>query len=82
MLDYALPYAPILFIVCGYGIVKLGGRFWRSGPRSSLLLWCARMKCLSVVDTESTNSETGQSKNVTHCLLWPELQGCDQRCIK
>jgi hypothetical protein len=81
MLDDLLVYQPILFIVGSYCIVKLGGRFWRSGPRS-LVLWCARMKCLSVVDTEATTSETGQSENVTHCLLWPELHGCDQRCIK
>jgi len=37
---------------------------------------------LSVVDTETTISETGQSEKVIHCLLWPKLQGCDQRCIK
>ena len=81
MLDYSLPYALILFIACGYGVVKLGGWFRRSGPRVSLL-WCARMKCLSVVDTEVITAETGQSEKVTHCLLWPELRGCDQRCIK
>jgi len=81
MLDDLLVYQPILFIVGSYCIVKLGGRFWRSGPRS-LVLWCARMKSMSVVDTEVTTSETGQSEKVTHCLLWPELHGCDQRCIK
>jgi hypothetical protein len=77
MLDDLLVYQPILFIVGSYCIVKLGGRFWRSAPHS-LLLWCARMKCFAVVDTE----ETGQGKKVTHCLLWPELRSCDQRCIK
>lgn len=81
MLDYLHPYALILFIVCGYGSVKLGGWFRRSRSQSSVL-WCARMKCLSVVDTAVTKSETGQSETVTHCLLWPELQGCDQRCMK
>jgi len=81
MIDYGVPYALILFIVCGDGVVKLGGWRRRAAPRSSVL-WCARMKCLSVVDTETTRSETGQSEKVTHCLLWPELQGCDQRCIK
>ncbi len=81
MLDDLLMYQPILFIVGGYCIVKLGGWFWRSRSRA-LVLWCARMKCLSVVDTEGTTSETGQSEKVIHCLLWPELKDCDQRCIK
>ena len=81
MLDPVLPYPLILFIVCGYGAVKLDGWRRRSGSRS-MVLWCARMKCLSVVDTEATTSETGRSENVTHCLLWPELHGCDQHCIK
>jgi hypothetical protein len=82
MFEPVLPYAPTLFIVCGYGVAKLGGWLRRSGPHSALVLWCARMKCLSVVDTEGTTSETGQSEKVTHCLLWPELKDCDQRCIK
>lgn len=58
MLDHVLPYALILLIVGGCGVIKLGGWFWRSGPHSSLLLWCARMKCFSVVDTEVTQSCT------------------------
>lgn len=81
MLDDLSIYQPILLIIGGYCIVKLGGWFWRSGPRS-LVLWCARMKCVSVVDTEAIRSETGQSEKVTQCLLWPELHACDQRCIK
>jgi len=81
MFDPVLLYAPILFIACGYGAVKLGVWFRRSGRQSSLL-WCARMKCFSVVDTEISNSKTGQSKTVIHCLLWPELKDCDQRCVK
>jgi len=81
MLDDLLIFQPILFIVGGYCIVKLGGWFLRSAPRS-LVLWCARMKCLAVVDTEVTTSESGRSEKVIHCLLWPELHGCDQRCIK
>lgn len=81
MLDFGLLYALILFIVGGYGVVKLIGWLRRSSPHSSVL-WCARMKCFSVVDTEVTKSETGQSKKVVHCLLWPELHDCDQRCIK
>ena len=81
MLDYGLLYTVILFVIGGYGVVRLGGWFRRSDPHAALL-WCARMKCLSVVDTEVITSETGQSEKVTHCLLWPELHGCDQRCIK
>ena len=80
MLDYGLPYALILFIVCGYGGVKLGTWLRRLRPSSSVL-WCARMKSFSVVDTEVRNSAAGQSETVTHCLLWPELKDCDQRCI-
>jgi hypothetical protein len=76
-----LLYTLILFVIGSYGVVKVCGWFRRSAPHSSLL-WCARMKCLAVVDTEVTLSETDQSEKVTHCLLWPELQGCDQRCIK
>ena len=81
MLDYLHPYVLVLFIICGYGAAKLGVWAWRSRQRS-LLLWCARMKCFSIVDTEATSAETGQSSNVTHCLLWPELKECDQRCVK
>jgi hypothetical protein len=81
MLDPVSPYALLLFIACGYGGVKLGRWFWRSAPNSSVR-WCARMKCLSVVDTEVTTTATGQSENVTDCLLWPELRDCDQRCSK
>ncbi len=81
MFDYGMLYALILLVLSVYGIVKLSGWFLRSGPHSSLL-WCARMRCLSVVDTEVSSSATGQSENVSHCLLWPELKDCDQRCIK
>lgn len=81
MLDYLHPYALILLIVGGYGVVKLGLWFRRSGASSSLL-WCARMRCFTIVDTEVNTSDTGQSKNVTRCLLWPELKNCDQRCVK
>lgn len=79
--DYLHPYVLILFIVCGYGAAKLGVWFRRSGWHSSLL-WCARMRCFSVVDTEVSNSETGRSETVSHCLLWPALKDCDQRCVK
>lgn len=81
MLDQVLPNALILFIACGYEGVKIGAWFRRSAPDSSVR-WCAKMKCLSVVDTGVTLLETGESKNLTRCLLWPELHGCDQRCIK
>lgn len=81
LLDNALPYALIVFILCGYGVAKLSPRFRRSGARS-LVLWCARMKCMTLVDTEMSDSEAGQSEKVTHCLLWPELKDCDQRCVK
>jgi hypothetical protein len=70
-----------LFIACSHGVVKLGGWFRRSAPHSSVR-WCGKMKCLSVIDTGITILETGQSKSLTRCLLWPELKDCDQRCIK
>ena len=81
MPDLGLFYVLILFVVGVYSVVRLRGRLLRSGAHSSLL-WCSRMKCFSVVDTEVTKCETGQSKKVTDCLLWPELHDCDQRCIK
>ena len=81
MLDDLHPYALILFIICGYGAAKLGVWFHRAGQHSSLL-WCARMRCFSIVDTEVISAETSQSANVTHCLLWPDLKECDQRCVK
>ena len=81
MFDYLHPYALILFIICGYGAVKLGLWLHRAGHHSSLL-WCARMSCFSIVDTEVTGGETDQSRNVSQCLLWPELKECDQRCVK
>jgi hypothetical protein len=81
LLDNGLLYALLLFIACGHGVVKLGGWFRRSAPDSSAR-WCAKMKCLSVIDTGVTILETGQSKSLTRCLLWPDLHGCDQRCIK
>jgi hypothetical protein len=81
VLDNGLLSALLVFIACGHGVAKLGGWFRRSAPHSSVR-WCAKMKRLSVIDTGITILETGQSKSLTRCVLWPELKDCDQRCTK
>jgi hypothetical protein len=81
MLDNGLLYALLLFIACGSAVAKLDGWFRRSAPHSSVR-WCGKMMHLSVVDAGVTILETGQTKSLTRCVLWPELQDCNQRCIK
>lgn len=81
MLANAYLYGLMFLIVCGYGARKLGLWEPRSGQRKSLL-WCSKMKCLSIVKTKIIQSATGPSETVTNCLLWPELKDCDQRCVK
>ena len=50
--------------------------------QESWLVFCARMRCLSLVDTEPVTEGAARGLVVRHCLLWPTLKDCDQRCFK
>ena len=80
MLDYAYLYGLMLLSVCGNG-ARMFGLWARPKAQRSLVLWCSRMKCLSLVETEITKAASDGHETVTHSLLWPELKDCDQRCV-
>lgn len=79
--DITVAGAVILFILGWYGLIRASGHFRPSQWQTSVA-WCARMKCMSLIETEPPRGEEKYSLNVSHCLLWPELHDCDQRCIR
>jgi hypothetical protein len=62
-------------------LAKLAVKRLKSG-QESWLVFCASTKCLSLVDTETVAGEERPVLVVRHCVLWPTLEGCDQRCVK
>jgi len=68
----------LVFIWCG--LIRFAGRF-RPARWQSIMVWCARMKCISLIEAEPVANKERKSAAVCHCLLWPELHDCDQRCI-
>jgi hypothetical protein len=78
--DITVAGAVILFVLGWYGLIRLSGHFRPSQWQASMV-WCARMKCISLIDTEPARPEKKNSLTVSHCLLWPDLRDCDQRCI-
>ena len=73
--------AAIPFIVGHHSLFKHCGRLFLLN-REQWLVLCAATKCLSLVDTETVAGVGRPDLVVGHCLLWPTLQGCDQRCVK
>ena len=81
MIEVAAAIAAIPFILGTYRFGRLGGRVSKSRQRPWLVL-CARMKCISLIRTETMPGAGKPALAVRHCVLWPTLQGCDQRCVK
>ena len=79
--DITVAGAVILFVLGWYGLIRLAGHFRPSQWQESVV-WCARKKCMSLIETEPPRGEEKNSRNVSNCLLWPELHHCDQRCIR
>jgi hypothetical protein len=81
MNNFDMSVAASLVMLGGYGLILFVGRLLKS--RGQLwFVWCSRVKCFSLVDTGSVPPGEEKSPAVQHCLLWPELHSCDQRCIK
>ena len=79
--DSAAAGLAILLVFIWYGVIRLAGRL-RPPQWQASVAWCARMKRMSLIETEPPRGEEKYSLNVSHCLLWPELHDCDQRCIR
>ena len=79
--DITVAGAVILFVIGWYGFIRLSGHLRPSRWQASVV-WCARMKCMSLIETEPPRGEEKNSLAVSHCLLWPQLHDCDQRCIR
>lgn len=81
MFDITVAGAVILFAIGWYGLIRLSEHF-RPSPRQASVVWCTRMKCMSMIETERPKSKAKSPFAVSHCLLWPDLHDCDQRCIR
>jgi hypothetical protein len=81
MSDLAAALSALLFILGAYVALKLVERFLGSSHETSFV-WCSRMRCFSLIDTDTKARATGPGKTITRCLLWPELHDCNQRCVK
>jgi hypothetical protein len=79
--DIAIAGAVILFAIGWYGLMQLAAHFHPS-QRHASLVWCASVKCMSLIETEPSKSEEKSPPAVSSCLLWPQLHDCDQRCIR
>jgi len=76
-----LTIGALMFILGWYGLSKLVGRLSR-GLQSSRLVWCSRVKTFSLVKIAPGRGNGGAPGKVHACLLWPEFQDCDRRCIR
>ncbi len=72
--------AVILLVFIWYGVIRLAGRL-RPPQWQAIVVWCARMKCMSLIETAPPGGNDKRPLAVCRCLLWPELHNCDQRCI-
>ena len=79
--DIAAAGAVIVLVVIWCGVIRLGGGLCPPQWHASVV-WCARMKCMSLIETEPAEAKNKNSLAVWHCLLWPEIHDCDQRCIR
>jgi hypothetical protein len=46
------------------------------------LVLCARMKCISLIRTETIPGGDKPALAVRRCVLWLTLRDCDQQCVK
>ena len=72
--------AVILLVFIWYGVIRLAGHL-RPPQWHAIVVWCARMKCMSLIETAPPPGKEKTPPTICHCLLWPELHDCDQRCI-
>ncbi len=70
----------ILLVFIWYGVIRLAGRL-RPPQWQASVVWCARIKCMSLIETAPPRGKEKNPPAICHCLLWPELHDCDQRCI-
>ena len=71
----------ILFVFGWYGLSKVVGRLSR-GLQQSRVVWCARAKTFSLVETEPAKTAGETEPQIRRCLLWPEFHNCSQSCIR
>lgn len=79
-IEYTLAVTALLYIAGWFALTLLVRCLHRS-PRQSRLVWCAAMKCFSLVELESGLQGKKTRRVVRRCLLWPELHDCAQRCV-
>jgi hypothetical protein len=79
--DITVAGAVILLILTWYGVIRLAGRL-RPPQWQASMVWCARMKCMSLIETEQAQANDKSSLAICRCFLWPELRDCDQRCVR
>ena len=70
----------ILLGLIWYGVIRLAGRL-RPPLWHASVVWCARMKCISLIETGPPPGKEKNPPAICYCLFWPELHDCDQRCI-
>jgi hypothetical protein len=71
----------IFFLLGWYSALKLAG-FWLMPLAKFRVVWCAKTKSFSLVETEWVAGTEPPAVSVKNCLLWPEFGGCDGRCVK
>ena len=79
--DIAAIGAVILFILGWRGLIRLAGHADPSPWRESAV-WCARMKCVSLIEITPPQGNEKSNPAVSRCLLWPAIHDCDQHCIR
>jgi hypothetical protein len=81
MNEQTLIIGALLFVLGWYGLSQVVGRLSRKLQKWRVV-WCARMKTVSFVETKPAPDDNGNNLEVGRCLLWPESHDCDQRCIR
>ena len=81
MNELTLTIGALLFVAGWYGLSQIVGRLSRKLQKWRVV-WCARIETVSFVETKPAPDDAGNNCEVLRCLLWPELQDCDRRCIR
>ena len=78
--DITVAGAVILLVCIWCGVIRLAGRL-RPPQWHASAVWCARMKCMSLIETAPPPGKEKNPPAICYCLFWPEFHDCDQRCI-
>ena len=81
MNDLDLTIGALVFMLGWHGLSKIVAHLSRR-LQQSRVVWCARIKTLSLVETEPERAQNRAQPTVRRCLLWPEYHDCDQRCVR